>query len=227
MELLSLRNISKIYEHSGIKTPALTDISLKIDTGEFVVMAGPSGSGKSTLLNILGTLDQADSGTVHLDGQDVTRLPSNTLAEIRLRKIGFVFQTYNLIDVLTAIENVEYVMLLQGISPRVRRERSIEMLEAVDLGDLIHRKTYQMSGGQRQRVAVARAVVAEPRLILADEPTANLDSKTGVKLIELMQEFNTAKNITFIIASHDPMVIEKAGRVILLKDGKILEDRPH
>jgi len=227
MELLSLRNISKIYEHSGIKTPALTDISLKIDTGEFVVMAGPSGSGKSTLLNILGTLDQADSGTVHLDGQDVTRLPSNTLAEIRLRKIGFVFQTYNLIDVLTAIENVEYVMLLQGISPRVRRERSIEMLEAVDLGDLIHRKTYQMSGGQRQRVAVARAVVAEPRLILADEPTANLDSKTGVKLIELMQEFNTAKNITFIIASHDPMVIEKAGRVILLKDGKILEDRSH
>jgi len=192
-----------------------------------VVMAGPSGSGKSTLLNILGTLDQADSGTVHLDGQDVTRLPSNTLAEIRLRKIGFVFQTYNLIDVLTAIENVEYVMLLQGISPRVRRERSIEMLEAVDLGDLIHRKTYQMSGGQRQRVAVARAVVAEPRLILADEPTANLDSKTGVKLIELMQEFNTAKNITFIIASHDPMVIEKAGRVILLKDGKILEDRSH
>lgn len=227
MELLSLRNISKIYEHSGIKTPALTDISLKIDTGEFVVMAGPSGSGKSTLLNILGTLDQADSGTVHLDGQDVTRLPSNTLAEIRLRKIGFVFQTYNLIDVLTAIENVEYVMLLQGISPRVRRERSIEMLEAVGLGDLIHRKTYQMSGGQRQRVAVARAVVAEPRLILADEPTANLDSKTGVKLIELMQEFNTAKNITFIIASHDPMVIEKAGRVILLKDGKILEDRSH
>lgn len=227
MELLSLRNIFKVYEHSGIKTPALTDISLKIDTGEFVVMAGPSGSGKSTLLNILGTLDQVDSGTVHLDGQDVTRLPSNTLAEIRLRKIGFVFQTYNLIDVLTAIENVEYVMLLQGISPRVRRERSIEMLEAVDLSDLIHRKTYQMSGGQRQRVAVARAVVAEPRLILADEPTANLDSKTGVKLIELMQEFNTAKNITFIIASHDPMVIEKAGRVIYLKDGKILEDRPH
>jgi len=225
METILLKNIFKTYQDSTIKTAALTDISLNIEKGEFVVLAGPSGSGKTTLLNIIGTLDQPDSGEVYIDGHEVTKLPFNALAGLRLKKIGFVFQTYNLIDVLTALENVEYVMLLQGIDKKNRRERSIEILKTVGLDELIHRKTYQMSGGQRQRVAVARAVVGEPQLILADEPTANLDSKTGGSLIELMESFCLYKKITFIIASHDPMVIQKAKRLIILKDGKIQEDR--
>jgi putative ABC transport system ATP-binding protein len=225
METILLKNVYKAYRVSQIKTEALRDISLNIGKEEFVVLAGPSGSGKTTLLNILGTLDQPDSGEVYLEGQKVAGLTSDTLAELRLRKIGFVFQTYNLIDVLTALENVEYVMLLQGIDKKIRRERSIEILKTVGLDELIHRKTYQMSGGQRQRVAVARAVVGEPQLVLADEPTANLDSKTGESLIELMESFNLLKKITFIIASHDPMVIERAKRIIRLKDGKIQEDR--
>jgi putative ABC transport system ATP-binding protein len=225
MEALSLIHISKIYQDRDIQVQALMDISLEIKKGEFVVLAGPSGSGKTTLLNILGTLDQPDSGQVYLDGQDVSGLPNNTLAEIRLNKIGFIFQSYNLIDVLTARENIEYVMLLQGMESKIRRKKSFDILEAVGLEGLADRKTYQMSGGQGQRVAVARAVVAEPQLILADEPTANLDSKTGELLIELMESFNRSKQITFIIASHDPMVINRARRIIQLKDGKILEDR--
>lgn len=225
METILLKKIFKTYQDSTIKTAALTDISLSIGMGEFVVLAGPSGSGKTTLLNIIGTLDQPDSGEVYIEGHEVTKLSFNTLAGLRLKKIGFVFQTYNLIDVLTALENVEYVMLLQGIDKKIRRERSIGMLKAMGLDELIHRKTYQMSGGQRQRVAVARAVVGEPQLILADEPTANLDSKTGGSLIDLMEFFCLSKKITFIIASHDPMVIQKAKRLIMLKDGKIQEDR--
>jgi putative ABC transport system ATP-binding protein len=225
MEALSLIHISKIYQDRDIQVQALMDISLEIKKGEFVVLAGPSGSGKTTLLNILGTLDQPDSGQVYLDGQDVSGLPNNTLAEIRLNKIGFIFQSTNLIDVLTARENIEYVMLLQGMESKIRRKKSFDILKAVGLEGLADRKTYQMSGGQGQRVAVARAVVAEPQLILADEPTANLDSKTGELLIELMESFNRSKQITFIIASHDPMVINRAGRIIQLKDGKILEDR--
>jgi len=224
METILLKKIFKTYQESTIKITALTDISLNIEKGEFTILAGPSGSGKTTLLNIIGTLDQPDSGEVYLDGIEVTNLPNNSLADIRLKKIGFVFQTYNLIDVLTALENVEYVMLLQKVDPKIRRKKSIEILKAVGLEELIHRKTYRMSGGQRQRVAVARAVVGEPQLILADEPTANLDSKTGESLIELMKSFSLSKKITFVIASHDPMVIQKAKRIIMLKDGKIQDD---
>jgi putative ABC transport system ATP-binding protein len=224
MDTVLLKEIYKTYQDSSFKASALNDISLRIEKGEFVVLAGPSGSGKTTLLNIIGTLDQPDSGEVYVDGLEVTTLSLNDLAGLRLKKIGFVFQTYNLIDVLTALENVEYVMLLQGIDPAIRRKRSIEMLKAVGLEEVIFRKTHQMSGGQRQRVAVARAVVGEPQLILADEPTANLDSKTGEDLIELMESFNELKQITFIIASHDPMVIQKAKRLIQLRDGKIQED---
>lgn len=225
MEIINLKDVFKTYQVSNFKTSALTDISLKVERGEFIVLAGPSGSGKTTLLNIIGTLDKPDSGKVYLDKEDVTELPLNRLSDLRLKKLGFVFQTYNLIDVLTALENVEYVMLLQGIDSKTRREKSMDILKAVGLEALANRKTYQMSGGQRQRVAVARAVVGEPRLILADEPTANLDSKTGESLIELMESFNKSKGITFIISSHDPMVIKKARRLIILRDGKIQEDR--
>ena len=225
MEIILLNNIFKTYQVSDFQTSALTEVSLRVGKGEFIVLAGPSGSGKTTLLNIIGTLDQPDSGEVYLEGEEVTQLTLNRLADLRLKKLGFVFQTYNLIDVLSALENVEYVMLLQGVDPKIRREKSMEMLKAVGLEALAHRKTYQMSGGQRQRVAVARAVVGEPRLILADEPTANLDSKTGESLIELMESFNLSKKVTFIISSHDPMVLRRAKRLIILRDGKIQEDR--
>ena len=225
MEAVLLNSISKIYQERDIKVPALMDTSLEIKPGEFVVLAGPSGSGKTTLLNIMGTLDRPDSGRVYLDGLEVSGLPSNTLAEIRLKKIGFIFQSYNLIDVLTARENVEYVLLLQGMDSGIRRKKSMAILKAVGLEELSERKPYQMSGGQGQRVAVARAVVAEPQLVLADEPTANLDSKTGEHLIDLMESFSQSHRITFIIASHDPMVIRRAGRIIQMKDGRILEDR--
>jgi putative ABC transport system ATP-binding protein len=225
MATVLLNKVFKIYQDRDIKVPALTDVSLEIKPGEFMVLAGPSGSGKTTLLNIIGTLDRPDSGQVYLDGLEVSGLSGNTLAEIRLKKIGFIFQAYNLIDVLTARENVEYVMLLQGMDSRIRRQRSMAVLKAVGLEGLAERKTDQMSGGQGQRVAVARAVAAEPQLILADEPTANLDSKTGEHLIELMESFNRSKQITFVIASHDPMVINRARRIIQLKDGRIMEDR--
>lgn len=223
MEALSLDKVYKTYQNREIKVPALTDVSLQIQQGEFVVLAGPSGSGKTTLLNIMGTLDQADSGRVFLEGRDVSRLPRNILAEIRLRKIGFIFQASNLISVLTARENIEYVLLLQGMASAMRLEKSRTILKAVGLEDLAGRKPWQMSAGQAQRAAVARAVVTEPRLILADEPTANLDSKTGEQLIDLLEFYNQSRQITFIIASHDLMVINRAGRIIPLKDGKIVE----
>lgn len=225
MKLVALKNVNKIYKTKvSIQTHALHDVNLTIREGEFVVLAGPSGSGKTTILNIIGTLDRPTSGEVYIRGVEVTRLAKNDAANLRLREIGFVFQDYSLINVLTALENVEYVMLLQGINSHTRRKKSEEILKAVGLGDLIHRRPYQMSGGQQQRVAVARAIAAEPHLILADEPTANLDSKTGEGLIDLMKSFNVSKGITFIVSSHDHMVIERAGRVIRLKDGRTQED---
>jgi len=225
MELVTLKNINKVYKtKTSIQTHALHDINLAIQEREFVVLAGPSGSGKTTLLNIIGTLDRPTSGEVYIRGVEVTRLSRNDTANLRLREIGFVFQDYSLINVLTALENVEYVMLLQGVNSYTRRKKSEEILKAVGLGDLIHRRPYQMSGGQQQRVAVARAIAAEPHIILADEPTANLDSNTGESLIDLMKSFNVSEGITFIISSHDPMVIQRAGRLIRLKDGRVQED---
>jgi putative ABC transport system ATP-binding protein len=224
MEAITLERITKTYKSfATVQAQALTDISLVAQKGEFVVLAGPSGSGKTTLLNIMGTLDQPDSGRVFIFGQDVTGLTRNELADLRLRKIGFVFQAYNLINVLTAVENVEYVLLLQGMAASERKAKALKILNEVGLKDFIHRRPYQMSGGQQQRVAVARAIAAEPDIILADEPTANLDSKTGLLLIELLKKFNEDKGVTFIISSHDPMVIERAKRVIKIKDGRIAE----
>jgi putative ABC transport system ATP-binding protein len=224
MPVISVHNVSRTYVDHTIRIPALSGVSLDVEGGEFVVVAGPSGSGKTTLMNILGTLDCPDSGKVFLDGHEVSGLSDNTLAGVRLRQIGFVFQSLNLIDVLTARENVEYVMLLQGVSKSMRRESSKVIMQAMGLEELMDRKTHEMSGGQRQRVAVARAVVGRPRLVLADEPTANLDSTNGKGLIELMERLNRSEGMTFIIASHDTMVIERARRIVRLKDGTIESD---
>jgi putative ABC transport system ATP-binding protein len=224
MSAVRIENIYKTYNDHTIPTPALKGISLEIGNGEFVVVAGPSGSGKTTLMNIIGTLDRPDSGEVFLDNRGISGLSQNSLARVRLTEIGFVFQSLNLIDVLTARENVEYVMLLQGVSSGTRREQSMEIMKSMGLQDLMDRKTHEMSGGQRQRVAVARAVVGRPRLILADEPTANLDSENGEALISLMEHINRSQGITFMISSHDPLVIRHAKRVIRLKDGTIEND---
>ena len=218
--MLVIENVHKTYGRPPAPvTNALKQINLTISEGEFTVLAGPSGSGKTTLLNIMGLLDQPDEGEVYLKGEKTSELSKNDAADLRLHNIGFVFQSYNLIEVLTAVENVEYVMLLQGVGSRTRRHKAKEILCAVGLEECINRKPTEMSGGQQQRVAVARAIVAEPSLVLADEPTANLDSKTGHQLIELMKHFNESKGVTFCISSHDPMVIDMARRLIRVKDG--------
>ncbi|MBI2500518.1 MAG: ABC transporter ATP-binding protein [Deltaproteobacteria bacterium] len=195
-----LEAVEKVYRTNGLPVKALTNVSLTFASGEFAVLAGPSGSGKSTLLNLIGALDRPTSGGVKVAGRDLLQMNLRQLSEFRLRKIGFVFQSYNLIPVLTAIENVEYILLLQGIDPKERRERAMALLERVGLLDQVGKRPGEMSGGQQQRVAVARALASRPELILADEPTANL---------------------AFLFASHDPMVIERARRVVRLKDGRI------
>ena len=223
MAFIEIKNIFKTYpEAAGIATPALNGITLNIEKGDFVAIAGPSGSGKTTLLNLLGALDKPTSGAILFEGKDMTVIPARQLAEFRLKEIGFVFQAYNLINTLTAVENTEYVMLLQGIDKRTRKERSEAILKRMGLGSFLHRRPAQMSGGQQQRVAVARAIAAGSRVILADEPTANLDSATAADLLDLMKELNREKGLTFIFSTHDPRVMEKADRVFQMLDGKIL-----
>lgn len=217
------QNLSKVYQTNGLPVIALKNVDLTFESGEFSVLAGPSGSGKSTLLHLIGALDRPTSGTIQVGGEDLSRFSSRRLSEFRLRKVGFVFQAYNLISVLTAIENVEYVLLLQGVPFGERRERGTALLERVGLIDQMNKRPTEMSGGQQQRVAVARALASRPEIILADEPTANLDSQTGAALIELFRELNEQYKTSFIFASHDPMVIEKARRVIRLKDGRRIE----
>lgn len=203
-------------------TEALRGVNLTIEKGDFIAIAGPSGSGKSTLLNLIGALDTPTKGTIFYENTDITKIPISRLALFRLKEIGFVFQAYNLINTLTAIENVEYVMLLQGISNHTRRRKSIEILKRVGLESYIHRYPTEMSGGQQQRVAVARAIVSEPKIVMADEPTANLDSKTAESLLDLMKKLNEEKGITFVFSTHDQMIMSKAGKLIILKDGKIV-----
>ncbi len=222
--MIKLQKLSKTYHSEDIAVEALKEVTLEIKKGEFVTLAGPSGSGKSTLLHLLGALDHPSGGKIFIEGQDLTRLNKNQLAEFRLKKVGFVFQAYNLISVLSAYENVEYIMLLQGIKTKVRQEKAIALLERVGLKDYIHTRPIHMSGGQQQRVAVARAIAANPQIVLADEPTANLDSKTGESLIELFRELGKSFGMTFVVASHDPMVMEKTQRLIRLRDGEIVED---
>jgi len=224
MSILRTVELEKIYQDKGIPVIALKDVNFGVEEGEFLAIAGPSGSGKTTLLNLLGGLDEPTSGKVYLGNTELGSLNKNQLAEFRLRKIGFVFQAYNLIPVLTAEENVEFVMVLQGVISSERKKRVRRILEELGIGDYAHRRPNKMSGGQQQRVAVARAIVSEPLVVLADEPTANLDSKTGSILLDLMADMNKKKGITFIFSSHDKMVMQRARRLIILQDGKIVID---
>lgn len=224
MNVVECRNIGKTYRQGRVSVEALQDISLDIEKGGFVALAGPSGSGKTTLLNLIGGLDLPDTGSIRVDGRAYASMDSAELAELRLRRIGFVFQAYNLIPVLSALENVEYVMLLQGMEAEERRSRARAILDDVGLQDRYHRRPAELSGGQQQRVAVARAIVSGPSIVLADEPTANLDSKTGQGLLEIMRKMNTEKNVTFVFSTHDSMVMDYADRIVSIRDGQIAED---
>ena len=224
MNIIEIKDITKVYNHKSIPVQALGGVSFGVREGEFTAIVGPSGSGKTTLLNILGGLDTPSSGQVIINGTDVTRLKSRQLIDFRLHHIGFVFQAYNLIPVLTARENVEFIMELQGRPSAERRSRSLELLEAVGLAERANDRPGQLSGGQQQRVAVARALASRPRYILADEPTANLDSKSAETLLGIMQQMNSRENITFLFSTHDPRVVAKARRVITLTDGMVETD---
>ncbi len=224
-DFLEVKQISKLFRpDKEVEVMALDDINLVIEKGEFVVISGPSGSGKTTLLNIIGGLDLPSKGEIILDGERLTGLPENNLSQIRRDHIGFVFQAYNLLPVLTARENIEYVMKLQGASKEKCLARGMEVAEKLGIETLLDKLPHQLSGGQQQRVAVARAVAATPKLILADEPTANLDSKSASSLIDMMQKLNREENVTIIFSSHDPMVIAKARRSIVLKDGRLFSN---
>ena len=225
-KLVEVSGLHKTYP-GGSKVAALKGIDLVVTRGEFTALAGPSGSGKSTLLNMIGTLDRPTKGTVSYDGHVVSSLGPEALSDFRLRSLGFVFQAYNLIPVLTAAENVEYPLVLQGIVPAERRKLAQEALAWVGLESYAERRPDLLSGGQQQRVAVARAIVTRPSLVLADEPTANLDSKTGAQLLDLMQGLNRDHGITFLFSSHDGAVLERARRVVRLQDGELLSDESH
>lgn len=224
MEIIKVESVTKIYNAGAIAVKALDSVSLGINKGEFLVIAGESGSGKTTLLNIIGTLDNPNSGKIYLENNDISRYSKDELSDLRLNKLGFIFQAYNLIPVLTAIENIEFSMMLLGIPESVRRKKALEIMNDLGIDELANKKPNQMSGGQQQRVAVARAIVNDPLIVLADEPTANLDSKTGENLLDLMEKMNKEKNITFVFSSHDNKVINRASRLIMLKDGQIINN---
>ena len=223
-KIIETKGLKKVYEDSQVKVNALRGVDMNVKRGEFMAISGPSGSGKTTLLNLIGGLDTPTEGTVIVSGQDLSTLSKGKLSELRLHHLGFIFQAYNLIPVLTARENVEYVMLLQGVNEGERRERSENILKEVGLGDYINSIPNEMSGGQQQRVAVARAIVSNPDVVLADEPTANLDSKTGESLLQMMLEMNKEKGVTFIFSTHEKMVMDYARRLIVLMDGSIVEN---
>ena len=225
MNVIETNNLIKIYQQGDIEVKALNDVSINFQQGEFTAIVGPSGSGKTTFLNSIGGLDTPTSGKVVINNVDITNLKSNQLIDFRLRNIGFVFQAYNLIPVLTAKENVEFIMLMQGDSASERKKRSEELLSAVGLSDQINRRPGQLSGGQQQRVAVARALASKPKFVLADEPTANLDSTSTSNLLDIMHRLNKEENMTFIFSTHDQRVIDRAQRIITLEDGKILSDK--
>jgi len=225
MNVIETNNLIKIYQQGDIEVKALNDVSINFQQGEFTAIVGPSGSGKTTFLNSIGGLDTPTSGKVVINNTDITNLKSNELIDFRLRNIGFVFQAYNLIPVLTAKENVEFIMLMQGDSVNARKSRAEELLNAVGLSDQIDRRPGQLSGGQQQRVAVARALASKPKFVLADEPTANLDSTSTSNLLDIMYRLNKEENMTFIFSTHDQRVIDRAKRIITLEDGKILSDK--
>ncbi len=224
MSIIEIRSVKKIYNTSSVAVEALKEISFTVHKGEFTAIVGPSGSGKTTLLNIIGGLDFVSSGSVLLNGNDITAMSEGALIDFRLHHIGFVFQAYNLIPVLTALENVEFVLFLQNVEKKERRQRAAELLSRVGLTDRMESKPSELSGGQQQRVAVARALASRPDFILADEPTANLDSHTAESLLDLMQDLNKEYGMTFIFSTHDSKVIKRARRVITLEDGEITND---
>lgn len=224
MNVIETNNLVKTYRQGDLEVQALNDVSIHFKQGEFTAIVGPSGSGKTTFLNAIGGLDTPTTGTVKINETDITQLKSNQLIDFRLKNIGFVFQAYNLIPVLTAKENVEFIMLMQGAPSGKRDTRAKELLEAVGLSEQINRRPGQLSGGQQQRVAVARALASKPQFVLADEPTANLDSTSTTNLLDIMHRLNQEENMTFIFSTHDQRVIDRAKRVITLEDGKVLSD---
>ena len=224
MNVIETNNLVKTYHQGELEVHALNDVSIHFKQGEFTAIVGPSGSGKTTFLNAIGGLDTPTTGTVMINETDITQLKSNQLIDFRLKNVGFVFQAYNLIPVLTAKENVEFIMLMQGASSNKRSARAKELLEAVGLSEQINRRPGQLSGGQQQRVAVARALASKPQFVLADEPTANLDSTSTTNLLDIMHRLNKEENMTFIFSTHDQRVIDRAKRVITLEDGKVLSD---
>ena len=224
-ELIVTENLKKVYSGNGVPVEAVRGIDLSIHSGEFSAIVGPSGSGKTTLLNIISGLDTATEGQVWFEGHKLADMKSSELSDLRRDHIGFIFQAYNLIPVLTVEENIEYIMLLQGVDREERHQRVLDILKEIQLEGFEGRRPPQISGGQQQRVAVARAMVSRPALILADEPTANLDSQTGESLLDMMREMNENTGMTFVFSTHDPMVMDKARRLITIKDGLIAGDK--
>jgi putative ABC transport system ATP-binding protein len=223
MAIVSVQNVSKVYQLGKAQVPALRGVSLEVEQGEFLSIAGPSGSGKTTLLNLVGCVDVPTAGKVEVGGQDTAALSERALTDLRLRKIGFIFQTFNLVSVLSVFQNVEFPLLLQGgLSARERRNRVDGLLEAVGLKEHRRHRPSELSGGQRQRVAVARALVTRPPLVLADEPTANLDSQTGANIIDLMRDMNRRDGTTFLFSTHDPKVMSHASAVVRISDGQVV-----
>lgn len=223
MAVISTENLGKVYRESEIPVQALKNVNIQIEKGEFTAVVGPSGSGKSTLLHLLGGLDIPTTGRVIIDNTDINTLSGSKLTEFRLNNIGFVFQAYNLLPVLTALENVEFIMLLQKKSKTERRKRGLQLLDDVGLGGRANHRPVQLSGGEQQRVAVARAIASQPKFVLADEPTANLDSHSASKLLDIMEDLNKNRGTTFIFSTHDERVIHRAKRVITLMDGRVKE----
>jgi putative ABC transport system ATP-binding protein len=222
--IVKLDNVKKTYRQGSVDVPALRGLNLEIEKGEFTAISGPSGSGKSTALNLIGALDTPTSGEVYLEGKNLATLSRTVLSRMRRDRIGFVFQAYNLIPVLTAYENAEIVMALQGVGASERKEKVMGLLAEVGLEGMEHRRPDQLSGGQQQRVAIARAIAADPAVVLADEPTANVDSETAEKLLAIMEELNQNHHVTFIFSTHDPRVMERAKRNVRLVDGRVKND---
>ena len=222
MSIISVRDVSKTYLLGKTEVRALRSVSLEVEKGEFLSIAGPSGSGKTTLLNLVGCVDTPSAGTVVVAGQDTSRLSERALTDLRLHQIGFIFQSFNLVQVLSVFQNVEFPLLLQGgLTKAARRDRVLALLEAVGLGGYARHRPSELSGGQRQRVAVARALVTRPSLVLADEPTANLDSQTGQNIIDLMREMNQKDGTTFVFSTHDPKVMAHASAIVRIEDGQV------
>jgi putative ABC transport system ATP-binding protein len=223
--VVKIENLEKVYHLGEISVHALRGVNMTLNRGEFVVVMGPSGSGKTTLLNIIGTFDKPTRGKVYVDGQDLTILSEKELTKIRRHKIGFIFQFYNLIPVLTAFENIELPMLISGIPKRERQQRTKQLLQTVGLSDRMEHRPDELSGGEQQRVAIARSLANKPSLILADEPTGDLDTKTGSEVVRVLHDAAKQENVTVVVVTHDPIVGEKADRIIEMRDGRILSEK--